>query len=102
MATQALMTELLLAGFFAVACFRARALAAPDLAGIAPRSLFGLTSRLERLRRTRWQWFSMVLLLVLVRVQFGAPLIVELTAAAEFILFLALPSVQPTKGVAHS
>jgi hypothetical protein len=99
---QALMVELLLAGFFAVACFRARALALPNLAGIAPSHLFGLTSRLERLRRTRWQWFSMVLLLVLVRVQLGAPLIVEMTAAVEFVLFLALPSVQPDKGVAHS
>ncbi len=34
----------------------------------------------------------MVLLLVVVRLQFGAPLVVELTGFAQFILFLALPS----------
>jgi hypothetical protein len=102
MATRALMIELLLAGFFAVACFRARGTESPDLAGIAPRTLFRLTSRLERLRRSRWQWFSMVLLLVLVRIQFGTPLVAELTAAAEFMVFLALPSVQPNMGVARS
>ena len=102
MATQSLLIELLLAGFFAVACFRARATQSPDFAGIAPRRLFGLISRVERLRRTRWQWFSMVLFLVLVRLQFGAALVVELTAAAEFMLFVALPSVQPVEGVAHT
>lgn len=102
MSTQALMIELLMAGFFAVACFRARAITSPDLAGIAPRALFGLTGRLERLRRSRWQWFCMVLLLALVRFQLATPLVAELTAAAEFIVFLALPSVQPNTGVARS
>ena len=101
MSTQALMIELLISGFFAVACFRARATAAQDLSGITPRALLCLTGRLERLRRSRWQWFCMVLLLALVRVQLGTPVVAELTAAAEFIVFLALPSAQPQTGVAR-
>jgi hypothetical protein len=89
--TQALLIELLLAGFFAIACFRARA-EAPDLNGATPRVLFGLTNRLERLRRSRWQWFAILLLLFVVRQQVGAPLVAEFTALAQFILFLALPT----------
>jgi len=99
---QALMIELLMAGFFAVACFRARATTFSDLSGIAPRALFGLTGRLERLRRSRWQWFCMVLLLVFVRIQLGTPLVAELTVLAEFLIFLALPSVTPSAGGAYS
>jgi uncharacterized membrane protein YhaH (DUF805 family) len=51
-----------------------------------------LTDRLERLRRSRWQWFSMVLLLVLIRVQRGTPVVAELTVAAQLIVFLFLPT----------
>lgn len=101
MTSKAWMIELLIAGFFAVACFRSRAMALSDLRGITPRAFFGLTGRLERLRRSRWQWFCMVLLLVLVRIQLGTPLVAELTAIAEFLVFLALPSVQPVAGVAR-
>jgi hypothetical protein len=99
---QALMIELLIAGFFAVACFRARAISSPDLANVTPRAIFGLTGRLERLRRSRWQWCSMVLLLFIARMQFGTPMVAELTAAAEFIVFLALPTMQPAPGVVRS
>jgi hypothetical protein len=88
---QALLTEILLSGFFAVACFRARG-EAPSVNGLAPQRLFVLTDRLERLKRSRWQWFAMVLLLFVMRKQIGAPLLAELTALAEFIVFLALPS----------
>lgn len=91
MATQALLVEILLSAFFAVACFRARAESHSAL-GLAPQKLFVLTDRLERLRRSRWQWFAMVLLLVLVRLQLGVPLFAELTALAQFIVFLALPA----------
>ena len=90
MSKQALLLELLLSGFFAVACFRARATAF-DMK-IAPGALFVLTDRLERLRRSRWQWASMVLLLVVVRLQWGAPMVAELTVLAQFVLFLALPA----------
>ena len=91
MSTQALIVELLLSGFFAVACFRARANTL-DSTNVAPRALFALTDRLERLRRSRWQWFSMVLVLVLVRVQRGAPLVAELTVLAQLIVFSLLPT----------
>lgn len=93
MGTEALLVEILLSGFFAVACLRARA-EAPSIRGLAPKRLFALTGRLERLRRSRWQWFSMVLLLVLMRVQIGTPLMAELTVAAQFIAFLALPTLE--------
>lgn len=91
MSTQALLIEMLLSGFFAVACFRARANTL-DSVRIAPRALFVLTDRLERLRRSRWQWFSMVLLLVLVRLERGTPMVAELTVLAQFIVFLSLPT----------
>ena len=88
--------ELLLSGFFAVACFRARA--EPfKVQGLAPRSLFVLTDRVERLRRSRWQWFSMVLLLVVVRMQQGTPLVAELTVLAQLLVFLALPAQKPIR-----
>ena len=95
MGVQGLLMELLISGFFAVACFRARA-EEIDLHGMTPRSLFGLTDRLERLRRTRWQWCSVVMLLVIVRTQLGAPMVAELTALIMFVLFLALPTLKPT------
>lgn len=91
MGTQAMLVELLLSGFFAVACFRARAKTLESVR-IAPRALFELTDRLERLRRSRWQWFSMVLLVVLLRLQRGTPLIAEVTVLAQFIVFLSLPT----------
>lgn len=101
MGTEALLAEILISGFFAVACLRARA-ESPSIAGLAPRRLLALTGRLDRLRRSRWQWFSMVLLLVLMRMQMGVPLVAEVTAAAQFIVFLALPSVKQGAGVVRA
>ncbi len=100
MGTQALLVEVLLSSFFAIACFRARA-ESPTIHGLAPQRLFVLTDRLERLRRTRWQWFAMVLLLFVMRQQLGAPVIAELTALTQFIVFLALPSQKTSVGVLH-
>lgn len=98
MSTQALLIEFLLSGFFAIACFRARA-ESPNRHGFAPARLFILTDRMERLRRTRWQWCAMVLLLVVVRLQLGTPLVAELTGLVQFIVFLALPSLSAPAGV---
>lgn len=95
MNTQALLVEVLLSAFFAIACFRARA-ESPDIRGLAPQRLFVLVDRLERLRRSRWQWFAVVLLLFAMRKQTGAPLVVEITVAAQFLVFLALPSQKST------
>jgi hypothetical protein len=90
MNTKGLLLELLISGFFAIACLRARA---EDIReATRPRDLLRLTGRLERLRRTRWQWFAMVLVIVCVRLQTGLPLIVELTAVLQFVVFLALPA----------
>jgi hypothetical protein len=99
--TKALLAEILLSGFFAVACLRARA-ESPSMQSFAPARIFALTGRMERLRRSRWQWVCMVLLLILMRMQMGAPLVAELTVAAQFIVFLALPSAKQPVGVPRS
>ncbi len=102
MNTQALLLELLVSGFFAIACFKARAAADPGPIALRPRDLFRLTDRVERLSRSRWQWFTMVGLLILVRLQMGVPLVVELTAAAQFVVFLALPVAKKSKSSSGS
>lgn len=91
MSTQALLVEVLLSAFFAIACFRARS-GSFDVRGLATRRLFVLTDRIERLRISRWQWCSMVVLLLLVRMQHGTPMVAELTVLTQFIVFMALPS----------
>jgi hypothetical protein len=83
-----ILIELMLAGFFAVACMRARAGAnLPLTFG----DLFSMPTRLERLRRSRWQWFAMVAFMLVLRLQDQLPVAVELMAALEFAVFLALP-----------
>lgn len=101
MSTQALLVEILLSGFFAVACLRARA-ESPSMQGFVPARLFALVGRLERLRQSRWQWVCMVVLLILMRKQMGVPLVAEVTVAAQFIVFLALPSAKQPVGVSRS
>jgi len=91
MTTQALLLELLVSGFFAIACFKARPTGDLREVAVRPKDLLRLTDRITRLSRTRWQWFAMVGILALVRVQVGVPLAVELTAAIQFIVFMALP-----------
>ena len=73
-----ILVELLLAGFFAVACLKAG-------------GLFHMPSRLERLRRSRWQWFAMVAFMLVLRLQEQLPLSIEAMAALQLVLFLALP-----------
>ena len=76
-----ILIELLLAGFFAVACLKAR----------EPAGLFHLPPRLERLRRSRWQWFAMVAFMLVLRLQEQLPLAIEAMVALQLVLFLALP-----------
>ena len=90
MRRETLLVELMLAGFFAVACIRCSMSSATD-GRVHFGDLFRLPGRMERLRRTRWQWFSMVALLLVVRLQVGVPVILEVTVALMFILFIALP-----------
>jgi len=86
-----LLLELLLSGFFAVACIRASVPAdSGDEAFVA--RLLRFPGRIERLRRSRWQWFAMVSLMIVLRLQQQLPLVLELTAALQFLLFLALPT----------
>jgi hypothetical protein len=86
-----ILVELILGGFFAVACMRTSMPVAPD-----SRMHFGdllrLPGRIERLRRSRWQWFSMVALLLVIRLQRGMPLVLEFTVALMFLIFLAIPT----------
>ena len=86
-----MLVELLLAGFFAIACIRTWLPAAPNQK-VHFGDMFRFPGRLERLRRSRWQWFSMVALLLVIRLQEGAPLVLELMVALQFIVFLALPA----------
>ena len=82
--------ELLLAGFFGVACLRARS---PLKPGQTPGfgSFFRLSSRIERLKRSRWQWFSMVAIMLVLRVQNQLPPSLEVMALIMFVIFLAFP-----------
>jgi hypothetical protein len=84
--------ELLMAGFFAVACLRAHGpIAADSRLKLTISEFLRLPDRLERLRRTRWQWASMVAILLVVRLQQPIPLALEIMIAAQFVLFMALP-----------
>ncbi|HVB34681.1 MAG TPA: hypothetical protein VNJ52_09960 [Patescibacteria group bacterium] len=82
--------ELMLAGFFAVACIRAQM---PDASDRSKQlgDFFRLSGRWERLRRSRWQWFAMVAFMLVLRLQEQLPLVLELMVAIEFALFIALP-----------
>ena len=82
---------LLLSGFFAVACIRASVPVSPG-SGASLRNLLRFPGRIERLRRSRWQWFAMVSLMIVLRLQQQLPLVLELMAALQFLLFLALPT----------
>jgi hypothetical protein len=82
---------LLIAGFFGVACIRARAPLTPGQKQTVG-EFFRLTGRIERLRQSRWQWFSMVLLMLVLRLQHQLPPAVEIMAGVMFLLFLIFPS----------
>src|SRR6266446_5472217 len=85
------LVELILAGFFAVACIRACAPVTPG-SKLTISNFVRFPGRIERLRRSRWQWFSMVALLLVVRLQAGFPLVLEAIVAVEFLIFMALPT----------
>ena len=89
--TRTILLELLLGGFFAVACIRASVPSAVN-GKLRLGDLLRFPNRLERLRRTRWQWFSMVALLLFVRLQTGVPTILEAIVAFQFAIFFALPT----------
>jgi len=82
--------ELLLAGFFAAVCIRARA-SQGSYQKASFGSLFRLSNRLERLRRTRWQWFFMVAIMLALRVQHELPPTAEILVASLFLLLVVFP-----------
>lgn len=88
---QVVLLEILIAGFFAVACIRA-SVARDGGRPLGWGDFLRLPGRLERLRRSRWQWFSMVALMLVLRLQNSLPPILELMALLQFIVFLALPN----------
>ena len=91
MSTITILMEVLLAGFFAIACVRARSETAPG-AKMTFGGIFHLAGRWERLRRSRWQWFAMVGLVLVLRLQQVQPLLLEFILALQFLVFLALPT----------
>ena len=82
--------ELLLSGFFAVACIRAGGMLSLERKKTF-RDFFRLSNRLERLRRSRWQWSCMVLIMLLLRMQQQLPFAIEIMVLLMFVIFLALP-----------
>src|SRR6267154_6010534 len=86
-----MLVEVILAGFFAVACIRACVPGNPN-GKLVFSDFLRFPNRIERLRRSRWQWFSVVALLLVVRLQAGLPLVLEAIVAGEFLMFLALPT----------
>jgi hypothetical protein len=83
--------EAILAGFFAVACIRTCVPVAPG-GNLKFSDLLRFPGRIERLRRSRWQWFSMVALLLVIRLQAGVPLVLEVIVAVGFLIFMAIPT----------
>jgi len=96
-----MLVEVILAGFFAVACIRACVPANPN-GKLVFSDFLRFPGRIERLRRSRWQWFSMVALLLVIRLQAGLPLVLEALVAVEFLIFLALPTKAETAQVKKS
>lgn len=96
MSQETMLVELILGGFFAVACMRTAVPSASD-GSLRFSDLMHLPNRIERLRRSRWQWFSMVALLLVIRLQKGMPLVLEVTVALMFLVFFALPTRAPAK-----
>jgi hypothetical protein len=87
---------LLLSGFFAVACLRA-SVPASAATGTALTNLLRFPGRIERVRRSRWQWIAMLALMIVLRLQNQLPLVLELTVAVQFVLFLVLPTRAATR-----
>lgn len=90
MLSKDLLYELLLTGFFALACFRAQASHDGDLP-IRIGEMFRFRGRIERLKRSRTQWISILVLLILARIQWSLSLFVEVLFAVLFVAFIAVP-----------
>ena len=93
---KAISIDVLLAGFFAVACLRAHPPFSEN-GQLRFTEFFRLSSRIDRLRKSRWAWFSLVAFMLVLRLQQQLPLVTELVALCEFSLFVALPAYAPER-----
>jgi hypothetical protein len=90
-----LLLALLLSGFFAIACVRASApeiLQGESSVGASMRGMLRFPGRIERLRRSRWQWVALLALMIVLRLQQQLPIVLEIMAGLQFLLFLAAPA----------
>jgi hypothetical protein len=80
--------EFLVAGCFSIACFWPPTSTARTVF-FAP--LAQLLFRLEGLRRSRWQWLTVVATMLTLRLQRQLPPAIELTVGFMFLVLLAFP-----------
>jgi hypothetical protein len=82
--------ELLVAGFFGIACFWA-----PTRSNAGTNALFAwiarLSLRVDLLRRSRWQWLTVIGTMLGLRIQHQLPPAVELMVGLTFLILLAFP-----------
>ena len=85
--------EVLVASVFGIACFWG-----PTEPTVSHRKLVALLARLsmrlEGLRRSRWQWLTMVGTMLGLRIQNQLPPAVEATVGLMFLVLLAFPVVE--------
>lgn len=84
------LVEVLIAGFFGIACFWA-----PSVNSAAKNRLFAsvaqLLSWLDSLRRERWQWLTVIGTMLGLRLQHQLPPVIELMVGVTFLILLAFP-----------
>ena len=81
--------EILLASCFGMVCFLAPTRMRPGI--------LSLSSRIDRLRRSRWQLLAIVAVMLALRIQQQLPPAIELTVALMFLVLLAFPVRQLAK-----
>ena len=81
--------EILSASFFGMVCFLAPTRMRPGI--------LSLSSRIDRLRRSRWQLLAIVAVMLALRIQHQLPPAIELTVALMFLVLLAFPVRQLAK-----
>ncbi len=91
MNARTVLLEWLLSGFFAVACVRASVAAKSGETNFFA-GLLRFPGRIERVRRSRWQWAAMATLMIVSRLQQRLPIALEWMALLQFLLFLVVPT----------
>lgn len=90
MIDKATVVELLVAGFFGIASFWA-----PNRRNAGNNALFAwiarLSLRVDLLRRSRWQWLTVIGTMLGLRMQHQLPPALELMVGLTFLILLAFP-----------